>query len=203
MWESLRTATSLMALLTLVTGVIYPCAITGIAQTVFAYQANGSLIRLGDEVVGSELIGQPFHDPGYFWGRLSATASYPNNAEASGGSNFGPLHPQRRALAVERLARLRGPEDAVTPVSSPRVPIDLVTASGSGLDPHISPASALIQVPRVALARSISTSELQQLVSAHTTARQWGFLGETRVNVLQLNLALDRLAGSRLTKDAP
>jgi potassium-transporting ATPase KdpC subunit len=175
--------------LTLLTGLVYPMVITGIAQSIFPQKANGSLIENQDGVIGSELIGREFTGPEYFWGRLSATSPDPYNAAASSGSNFGPTNPALAAAAEARIERLR----AADPGNAASVPVDLVTASGSGLDPHISPAAANYQVNRVARARGLFPNAVQQLVAANAEARQLGFLGEPRVNVLRLNLALDNL----------
>jgi K+-transporting ATPase ATPase C chain len=184
----LRTAIVVLIVLTVITGVIYPLLVTGIAQVVFPHQANGSLIMGKDgKVVGSALIGQPFDDPKYFWSRPSATSPYPYNAGASSGSNQGPTNPALHEAVKGRVEALR----AADPDNKAPVPVDLVTASGSGLDPHISPAAALYQVNRVARARRLDPDSVRQLVARHTEGRPWGFLGEPRVNVLALNLALD------------
>ncbi|WP_324717929.1 potassium-transporting ATPase subunit KdpC [Carboxydochorda subterranea] len=188
--EQVRSAAVLLVALTVLLGVVYPLAMTGIAQVVFPWQANGSLIRHNGKVVGSALIGQAFSDPKYFWSRPSATSPLPYNAGASSGSNLGPLNPRLRAAVEERLRAL---EEADPSAAGP-VPADLVTASGSGLDPHISPAAAAYQVPRVARARGLSQQRVRELVARYTEGRQWGILGEPRVNVLKLNLALDELA---------
>ncbi len=186
-----RSAAVLLALFTMLTGLLYPLAVTGLAQAVFPTQANGSLTRLrsgaGDRVVGSALIGQPFDDPRYFWGRPSATTPFPYNAAASVGSNLGPSNPALTEAVQARVAALR----AADPGDMQSVPVDLVTASASGLDPHISVAAALYQVPRVARMRGLDAEAVGQLVAKHTEGRQFGFLGEPRVNVLELNLALD------------
>lgn len=187
MLSQLRPAVVMLILLTLVTGVLYPFAVTGIAQLAFPAQANGSLIERDGRPVGSALIGQPFDDPKYFRSRPSATAPFPYNAAASSGSNQGPTHP---ALADAVAARIKALRDA-DPGNTRPVPLDLVTASGSGLDPHISPAAAEYQVERVARARGIAADRVHALVAQHTQGRQFGLLGEPRVNVLQLNLALD------------
>jgi potassium-transporting ATPase KdpC subunit len=177
-----------LLVLTLVTGVLYPLIVTGIAQVAFSHQANGSLLKAGDRIVGSELIGQPFSDPRYFWSRPSATSPMPYNGGASSGSNQGPLNPAHKDAVEERIKALReAGADATKPV-----PIDLVTASGSGLDPHISPAAADYQLARVAKVRNLSESRVRELIAQHTESRQLGVFGEPRVNVLQLNLALDR-----------
>jgi K+-transporting ATPase ATPase C chain len=183
----LRPALVSLVLLSLITGVAYPLVVTAIAKVVFPHQAGGSLIVKDGKVVGSELIGQPFDDPKYFWGRPSATSPHPYNAGASSGSNQGPTNPALTRAVQDRVDALR----AADPGNTVPVPVDLVTASGSGLDPHISPAAALYQVRRVAKARNLEEGKVRQLVEAHTLGRQLGFLGEPRVNVLALNLALD------------
>ncbi|MCA9012996.1 MAG: potassium-transporting ATPase subunit KdpC [Planctomycetaceae bacterium] len=188
MFQLLRTATLVLFTMTLVTGCIYPFLVTAIAQFAFPFQANGSLIVEGDTTVGSSLIGQFFSKPEYFWGRISATGEVPYNAAASGGSNLGPLNPALKESAERRIGVLAESGDI-----DKLVPIDLVTSSASGLDPHISPAAAAYQVHRVAGARKLSESEVAALVREHTAGREFGILGEPRVNVLQLNLALDRL----------
>lgn len=185
-----RPAVSLFVLLTLVTGAVYPLAVTAVAQAVWPDEANGSLIRQGEQVVGSRLIGQPFSEPGRFWGRPSATGPMPYNAGASSGSNQGPLHPALADAVKARIAALR----AADPGQTGPVPVDLVTASASGLDPHISRAAADYQVARVARVRGLPVAQVQALVDAHTEGRLLGLLGEPRVNVLQLNLALDAAA---------
>ncbi|KVP56114.1 potassium-transporting ATPase subunit KdpC [Burkholderia ubonensis] len=177
----------IFVVLTAVTGLAYPAVMTVFGQAVFPSQANGSLIEQDGKVVGSALIGQPFDAPKYFWGRLSATTPMPYNASGSGGSNLGPLNPSLADQVKARIAALR---DAGTDLSKP-VPVDLVTASASGLDPDITPAAAAYQVERVAKARNLSPDALARLVAANTTGRQFGVLGEPRVNVLKLNLALD------------
>jgi K+-transporting ATPase ATPase C chain len=182
-----RPALVLLTLLSVVTGVAYPLAVTAAARIVFPSQASGSLVVRDGVPVGSSLIGQPFEDPRYFWGRLSATAPFPYNAGASSGSNLGPLNP---ALVDAVGARVKALRDAGGGDDRP-IPADLVTASGSGLDPHISPAAAAWQVPRVARARGLSPAAVQATVVRHTEGRQLGFLGEPRVNVLAVNLALD------------
>ena len=187
MLAHLRPALVILALLSLVTGVAYPLVVTGIAQTVFPFQAQGSLISKDGKVVGSALIGQPFDDPKYFWSRPSATSPFADNAGSSSGSNLSPTNPDLVKAVQGRVDALR----AADPGNTAPVPVDLVTASGSGLDPHISPAAALYQVSRVAKARKLAPESVQQLVDRHTEGRFWGFLGEPRVNVLVLNLALD------------
>jgi K+-transporting ATPase ATPase C chain len=175
--------------------VIYPLAVTGIAQVIFPRQANGSLIMVDGKAVGSELIGQQFDDPKYFWGRLSATGAFPYNAfnaetlTGSSGSNYGPLNPALLGMVQARVDALK----AADPDNTAPIPVDLVTASGSGLDPHISIAAALYQVHRVAQARGLSDDAVKALVGKYTRGRQLGFLGEPTVNVLELNLALDGL----------
>lgn len=185
----LRPTLVLFAALTLVTGVAYPLVTTGIAQAAFPHQANGSLIEKDGKAVGSALIGQNFTAPGHFWGRPSATGPMPYNASASGGSNRGPLNPALKEAVTARIAALREAD----PGSTAPVPVDLVTASASGLDPHISPAAARYQVARVAKARNLPADKVAALVEARVELPWLGFVGEPRVNVLQLNLALDAL----------
>lgn len=187
MLSQLRTALRVLLLLTLVTGVAYPLLVTGIAQAVFPSQAQGSLIVKNGHVVGSALIGQPFDDPKYFWSRPSATSPFADNAGSSSGSNLSPTNPDLVKAVQGRVDALR----AADPGSTARVPVDLVTASASGLDPHISPAAALYQVPRVAKVRRLQPDVVRQMVERHVEGRFLGFLGEPRVNVLALNLALD------------
>ena len=175
------------ALLTVIVGFIYPLAVTGIAQVIFPYQANGSVMTSNGQATGSALIGQPFDDPKYFWGRLSATGPFPYNAAASSGSNYGPMNPAYLQAVQARIDALK----AADPGNPAPIPVDLVTASGSGLDPQISVAAALYQVSRVARARQLSEDVVRQLVAQYTADRQLGVLGEPRVNVLELNLALD------------
>ena len=188
MRTQLRPALVLLVALTLITGLLYPLGVTGIAQMLFPRQANGSQILLNGQPVGSSLIGQPFDAPKYFWGRPSATSPFPYNAAASSGSNLGPTNDALIKAVQARIDALK----AVDPDNLLPLPVDLVTASGSGLDPHISPASAAYQVRRVARARGMDEAMVRQLVSQHTEGRQLGILGELRVNVLTLNLALDR-----------
>ena len=189
MLTELRRALVMLIVLTVITGVAYPLLVTGISQVAFHGKANGSLIERGGKAVGSTLIGQAFSDPKHFWGRPSATSPYPNNASASSGSNQGPLNP---ALTDAVSGRIKALHDA-DPDNTAPVPVDLVTASASGLDPHISPAAAEYQVNRVAKARKLEPLKVRDLVAQYTQGRQLGFLGEPRVNVLELNLALDAL----------
>jgi K+-transporting ATPase ATPase C chain len=179
----------IFAVLTAITGLAYPAVMTAFGQAAFHDQANGSLIEQNGKVVGSKLIGQQFDAPQYFWGRLSATTPMPYNPLNSGGSNLGPNNP---ALLDEIKGRLAALKEAGTDMSKP-VPVDLVTSSGSGLDPEISPAAAAYQVARVAQARHLAPSDVQTLVERYTTGRQFGLLGEPRVNVLKLNVALDEM----------
>jgi K+-transporting ATPase ATPase C chain len=183
----LRPALMSLILFTLITGVVYPLVVTGIAQVIFPFQANGSLIVKDGKVVGSALIGQPFDEPKYFWGRPSATSPFGYNAASSSGSNLSPTNPDLIKAVQGRVEALR----AADPGNTAPVPVDLVTASGSGLDPHISPAAALYQVSRVARERKIAPDAVRALVERNTEGRFWGLLGEPRVNVLALNLALD------------
>jgi potassium-transporting ATPase KdpC subunit len=185
-----RAAILTLVMLTLVTGVVYPALVTAIAQIVFPSQANGSLVLRDGKPVGSALIGQPFDAAKYFWGRPSATAPFAYNAGASAGSNLGPTNPRLVKAVQARVDTLR----AADPGNSAPVPVDLVTASASGLDPHISPAAARYQVGRVAGARKLHEAFVRKLVDRHTEGRQLGFFGEPRVNVLVLNLALDALS---------
>jgi len=187
MIRELRVATVVFLLLTILTGVAYPAFVTLVAQLAFPEQASGSLVRRDGKVVGSRLIGQSFSSPRYFWGRPSATGPMPNNGAVSSGSNHGPTNPALTAAIESRVAALR----AADPGNAARVPVDLVTASASGLDPHISLAAADYQVPRVARERGLSEDRVRQLVRDATQGRTFGVLGEPRVNVLQLNLALD------------
>jgi K+-transporting ATPase ATPase C chain len=182
-----RAAIISLALLAIIAGVAYPLIVTAIAQVAFPRQANGSLVVKDGKPVGSALIGQPFDDPKYFWGRPSATTPFQSNAGSSAGSNLSPTNPDLVKAVQARVDALR----AADPGNTAPVPVDLVTASGSGLDPHITPAAALYQVPRVARARRIDPQAVRRLVEAHTEGRLLGLLGEPRVNVLDLNLALD------------
>jgi K+-transporting ATPase ATPase C chain len=183
----LRPALTSLLLLTLITGVAYPLLVTGIAQAVFPFQANGSLIVRDGKTVGSALIGQSFDDPRYFWGRPSATSPFPYNAAASSGSNLSPTNPALISAVQGRVDALR----AADPGNTAPVPVDLVTTSASGLDPHISPAAALYQASRVARARNLAPDAVRALVDRHIERRFLGGLGEPRVSVLALNLALD------------
>lgn len=193
MIKQLRPAIISLIVLTVITGVMYPLLVTGIAQAVFPVQANGSIMLHNGQAVGSSLIGQQFDDPRYFWGRLSATGPVPYTAfngdklTGSSGSNLGPINPALEEAVKGRVDALKAADAANTQP----IPVDLVTASASGLDPEISPAAAAYQVARVARARDISVEQVQQLVAAHTEGRTLGFFGEPRVNVLELNLALD------------
>jgi len=189
MRAQIRPALTILFILTVLTGLVYPLLVTGIAQLIFPHPANGSLITSKGQVLGSQLIGQPFDDPKYFWGRPSATSPFPYNAAASSGSNLGPSNPALLQAVQQRVADLK----AADPTNTQPIPVDLVTASGSGLDPNISVAAALYQVPRVARVRGLSEAVVRALVDKYTQGRQFGFLGEPRVNVLELNLALDEL----------
>ena len=183
----LRPALSLFVVLTLLTGLVYPVAIWGVAQVAFPHAANGSLVERHGVVVGSELIGQPFSAPGHFWSRPSATTPMPDDGDASSGSNLGPLNPALIDAVKGRVAALR----AADPGNMALVPVDLATASASGLDPHISVAAARYQVGRVARATGLSRERVQALVDRHTELPLFGFIGEARVNVLMLNLDVD------------
>jgi len=193
--KELRSAALMLLTLTVLTGLVYPLAVTGIAQVVLPRQANGSLIERDGKVVGSSLIGQGFTDPRYFWSRLSATGPTGYNGAASSGSNYGPLNPALADAAKARVDALV----AADPEQRRPVPVDLVTSSGSGLDPHVTPAGARYQVARVARARRLAPAEVERLVDEHTQGRTLGLLGEPRVNVLELNLALDALAPAAQT----
>jgi potassium-transporting ATPase KdpC subunit len=194
MLAHLRAACVVFVLLTLVTGVAYPLVVTGIGQTLFPRESQGSLVETDGVLRGSELIGQPFDGPQYFWGRLSATGPMPYNGAASSGSNLGPTNP---ALVEAVKARIGALEEADPGRKDAKIPVDLVTSSGSGLDPHISPAAAEYQVTRVAKARNLSADEVRLLVAKHTIGRTLGVLGEPRVNVLLLNLDLDALTSGK------
>jgi len=187
MLSQMRAAAVILLTLTVLTGVIYPAVVTGLAQILFPDQANGSLLVKDGRTVGSALIGQPFDDPRYFWGRPSATGPFPYNAGASSGSNLGPTNPALSKAVADRVEALKRAD----PGNPAPVPVDLATASGSGLDPHITPAAALSQVARVARARGMDESAVRRLVETHTEGRLLGLLGEPRVNVLLLNLDLD------------
>jgi K+-transporting ATPase ATPase C chain len=189
MWRHFRTAIIFLAVFTVITGVIYPLIVTGAAQAFFHKQANGSLITTNGTVTGSALIGQSFSDPAYFWGRLSATPSFPYNAAASSGSNYGPENPALQDEVQARIDALK----AVDPDNTLPIPVDLVTSSGSGLDPDISIAAADYQINRVARYRNLTVEQVTALVKECTTGRLLGIFGEPRVNVLQLNLTLDKL----------
>ena len=195
MTSQLRPAFFMLLIFTLITGVIYPLVVTGIAQVLFPSQANGSLIMVDGKAVGSELIGQQFDDPKYFWGRISATGTFAYNAfnaenlTASSGSNYGPLNPALMDMVQARIDALK----AADPDNTLPIPVDLVTASASRLDPHISIAAALYQVNRVATARGLSEADVQSLAEKYSEGRQFGIFGEPRVNVLLLNLALDEI----------
>ncbi len=187
----LRPAAVLFFVLTLLTGVAYPALVTGVARLAFPAQATGSLLRAPDgHAVGSTLIGQSFTDPGHFWGRPSATSPNAYNAASSSGSNQGPNNPALAEAVAARIATLRSAD----PGNLAPIPVDLVTASASGLDPHISPAAARYQVARVARSRHLPEAEIQKLLDAHIEPRTFGLFGEPRVNVLRLNLDLERLA---------
>ncbi len=189
MLKQIKPALILFGCMVVLTGLIYPLAVTGLAQALFPQQANGSPIAQNGVTVGSALIGQEFDQPGYFWGRLSATSGLPYNASASGGSNYSVLNPSLLQEVQSRLAALH----AADPQNTQPVPADLVTSSASGLDPDISPAAAQYQAARVAKARGLPLQQVEDLIVQHTQGRSLGFLGEPRVNVLELNLALDAL----------
>lgn len=189
MLMQLRTSVLMLLVLSALTGIVYPLAITGVAQIAFPNQANGSLVIVNGKPVGSELIGQFFDDPAYFWGRPSATSPMPCNAGSSSGSNLAVTNPARAESIVQRITKLR---ESGVPAGS-AIPIDLVTASGSGLDPHISTMAARVQIARVARARGQTVDAVSRLVELSTEGRQFGILGEPRVNVLKLNLALNAL----------
>jgi potassium-transporting ATPase KdpC subunit len=188
MRKQLYPAIMLTLVLTVLLGLVYPFVITGLAQVLFPRQANGSLILENGHLVGSTLIGQPFADPKYFWGRLSATSPQAYNAASSSGSNLAPTNQALLDAVKQRIADLK----AADPGNTASIPVDLVTASASGLDPHISPAAALYQVPRVARVRKMSPDTVRELIQRQTNGRQFGILGESRVNVLELNRALDQ-----------
>jgi potassium-transporting ATPase KdpC subunit len=185
----IRPAVTLFVIMTVLTGIVYPLAVTGIAQLLFPDQADGSLVTAGGQPVGSSVIGQSFSDPKYFWSRPSATAPQPYNALASSGSNQGPLNPALTDAIKTRIDALK----AADPANTLPVPVDLVTASASGLDPEISIAAAKYQAARVARVRGIAPEQVQALIESHARGRLFGLVGEPRINVLELNLALDRL----------
>jgi potassium-transporting ATPase KdpC subunit len=189
MLKLIRATIVSLFLFSIIAGGVYPLAVTAIAQVFFPGQANGSIIMKDNKPAGSSLIGQPFDDPKYFWGRLSATSPFPYNSASSGGSNLSQTNPDLVKQAQVRISALRDAD----PQAAKQVPVDLATASGSGLDPHISPAAAEYQVKRIAAARRIDESAVRSIVAKNTEGRQFGILGEPRVNVLQLNLALDQL----------
>ncbi len=188
--QSLRPAVSLFVVLTALTGLAYPLIVTGVSQTIAPDAANGSLLYQGDQVIGSKLIGQNFTNPAYLWSRPSATGTAPYNGQASGGSNLGPLNPDLAKAVQERIATLH----KVDPTNTALVPIDLVTASGSGLDPNISPNAGKYQAARIAALRGVTISQVQTVIDKNTEGRQFGLFGEPRVNVLQVNIDLDQLA---------
>lgn len=193
-WNALRVSLSMLLVWTVITGVLYPLVVTGVAQTLFPFQANGSILRNDQEVpVGSRLMGQKFDDPRYFWGRPSVTAPTPNNALASAGSNLGPLNPRLLDAVKERIQKLKAAEKAVNVRSDAPIPVDLVTASGSGLDPDISIAAARYQIPRIAQLRHLESEALEALLQQSQVSAQPLIWQEPRVNVLELNRALDRL----------
>lgn len=185
----MKTALMLLIVFTVITGLLYPLAVTGLAQFFFPVKANGSLIKQNDKVIGSQLIGQSFSSLSYFWGRPSATNPYPYNGEASSGSNLGPTNPNFLTIVKERISHLKQADSQ----NNNLIPVDLVTASGSGLDPDISPYAAYYQISRIAKARNLSEEEIKKLIQKQIKNRTLGFLGELRVNVLELNLALDSL----------
>jgi len=192
MLKELKPAVLIFLVLTVITGVLYPGVVTGLAQLAFGFRANGSIIERQGKPVGSDLLGQAFASPRYFWSRPSATAPMANNAAVSSGSNLGAINPNLESVVRDRIAALRAAQSSVDNAGNGKpVPVDLVTASASGLDPHISPAAAEYQVGRVARARGLDPARVRHLVSAATEGRTFGVLGEPRVNVLQLNLALD------------
>ncbi len=189
MFKMIRNAVMALFLFTILTGIIYPLVVTGLAQAIFPDQANGSIIMKNGKPVGSALIGQQFEDPKYFWGRLSSTSPYPYNGASSSGSNLGPNNPDLIKAVQRRIEQLKSAD----PANKAKIPVDLATASGSGLDPHISPVAAEYQIARVARSRGIDEAKVRALAAAYTETRQFGILGEPTVNVLKLNLALDDL----------
>ncbi len=190
MTRLLRNSLMMLLVMTVITGIAYPLLVTGLSQLIFPSQANGSLIAKNGQPIGSTLIGQSFTEPKYFWGRPSATSPQANNGTSSGGSNLGPTNPALTDAVKQRIADLQ----AADPGNHAPVPVDLVTSSGSGLDPEISPAAARYQLARVARVRGLDEAQVRLLVEQATSGRQLGLLGEPRVNVLQLNLALDGLS---------
>ena len=199
MFTMIRNAFMSLILFTILAGFVYPLAVTGIAQAIFPSRANGSIITRGGKPVGSALIGQQFEDPGYFWGRLSATTPYPYNGGSSSGSNLGPNNPELMKAVQARIHAVR----TADPDNKAKIPVDLVTASGSGLDPHISPAAAEYQVQRVAKARGLDETTVRALVAKETQGRWLGILGEPVVNVLKLNIALEGLPKTKTMRVVP
>lgn len=193
MLKQLKPAILMLLLLTVVTGLIYPLLTTGVAQLAFPREASGSLIEQNGKVVGSALIGQQFTEPKYFWGRLSGAGTYPYNAAASGGSNLGPLNPALADASKARIDALGKANQDAGVTQEHQVPIDLVTASGSGLDPHISAAAAQYQLTRVAKVRRLAEARVRELIAANTEGKWLGIFGDARVNVLKLNLSLDAM----------
>ena len=187
-WEQLKTSVLALLVLSALTGIVYPLAMTGAAQAIWPRQANGSLILRDGKAVGSRLIGQSCDDPKFFWSRLSATTP-PYNASNSSGSNYGPLNPALEKAVADRIAALRRAD----PDNKAAIPVDLVTSSASGLDPHISPAAAYYQAGRVSRLQGLPEAEVRRLIELHTEGRLWGLLGEPRVNVLEINLALQTI----------
>ncbi len=196
--NQIKTALLLLIMLTVITGLFYPLLVTGLAQLFFPYQAKGSLVLQNDKAIGSKFIGQSFSSPAYFWSRPSATKPYPYNGEASAGSNSGPTNPEYLAILKERIAQLKKHDSE----NNILIPVDLITASASGLDPEISPFAAFYQVARIAKARQLPEIALQQLIKEQIENRTFGLLGEPRVNVLQLNLILDTL-GTNYDQNTP
>ncbi|MDA8106650.1 MAG: potassium-transporting ATPase subunit KdpC [Nitrospiraceae bacterium] len=199
MFTMIRNAFMSLILFTILAGFVYPLVVTGIAQAIFPSRANGSIITRGGKPVGSALIGQQFEDPGYFWGRLSATTPYPYNGGSSSGSNLGPNNPELMKAVQARIHAVR----TADPDNKAKIPVDLVTASGSGLDPHISPAAAEYQVQRVAKARGLDETTVRALVAKETQGRWLGILGEPVVNVLKLNIALEGLPKTKTMRVVP
>ena len=193
MFKQLKPAILMLLLMTVITGLIYPFLTTGVTQLAFPREANGSLIEQQGKIVGSTLIGQQFTEPKYFWGRLSATGTYPYNASASGGSNFGPLNPALADASKARIDALVKADQAAALKQLKAVPIDLITASASGLDPHISVMAADYQMQRVAKVRSLPEAKVRELIAANTEGKWLGVFGDARVNVLKLNLSLDAM----------